>query len=380
MTTDDRLATLEQNTHQIKRDAVRAFSAWLWLNWEPKGYGKSFIQKLKVMFAEALAKTPVCGTSCPVEIFRDPGFQASLNEMHNYDAVKQLLSVLSEMEQDSMELRLSDQVFSFSEINPGLGAFGLAAMNVGGIPHGSRLTSPSAQPTFVTNRGRDSLLAPDVPVDINLVNLPFSAFVGIGQPDPAIVKIIEEAAAYRKQARCTLFRVDWTVGKRLNTPEDGYRKLISRLFVGSTVQSHTVDVELFVPMEGHELFVFAAPKIEGTFGVLGSNIATRLASSYVGANISGDLEPSEIPMIFRKFPRQHAGRIDSDYWNEPSAAIVQTKTGYRRLSVSEVKGLLGINPDFQVTSHEPTAYHLLGESVVVPVAERAIRSVLRALR
>jgi hypothetical protein len=50
------------------------------------------------------------------------------------------------------------------------------------------------------------------------------------------------------------------------------------------------------------------------------------------------------------------------------------------LTVNEVKKLLGIDPEFKVPTHDETSYHLLGDSVVVPVAERAILGVLRALR
>src|SRR5690606_23269343 len=141
---------------------------------------------------------------------------------------KRLLSVLSMMAEDSSELCVQEQVFSFTEINPGLGALGLASMNVGGVPHGAALVSPMAYSAFRTNRGSDSTIEPDVPVDLTLVNLPFSAFVGVGHIDPAISKIISAAAERRHETGCTLFRVDWTIGQRLGLNPSVYSAAISR--------------------------------------------------------------------------------------------------------------------------------------------------------
>lgn len=380
MISDEALITDDHNLEQMRRTAVRSFVTWLRVGMETGAYNKSDMQKLKSVFTDTLEGMIALESPCPVVISRDPQFIELLSADARTDTAKMLVELIGTMERDSLEMRLADQVFSFSEINPGIGAFGLAALNVGGISYGSRAVAPMAQATFKANRGSDSLMDPNTPVDINLVNLPFSAFVGIGQADPAVVRLVEEAAAHRKKTRCTLFRVDWTLGHRLGISEQGYRTLIGRHFPGHSLMSHTVDIEWFVPMEGHEFFVLVGPEFNSHFSVIGTDLVTKLASSFVDRTIPGGLLLSGVPANARKFPRQHAGRIDADYWHEPSAAIVQTKSGYRRLTISEVKALLGINPEFKVPSHEPTAYHLLGESVVVPVAERAIRGVLRALR
>ncbi|WP_315922840.1 DNA cytosine methyltransferase [Mesorhizobium sp. SP-1A] len=365
------------NVEIRRRDVVRSLVTWLCVS----GHPKTSIPKIKSVFSDALNKVDMADDLSPSALIENAELVALINaDTDRVTYAQRLLSVLRMMKEDSLELGVADQVFSFTEINPGLGALGLASMNIGGVPHGSCLVAPMARPTFSENRGSDSLLETDVSVDLTLVNLPFSAFVGIGQVDPAVTKIIEAAAGRRKRTACTLFRIDWTIGQRMGINPDAYCKVIARHFRNHEVQSMVIDVEWFVPMEGHELFIAVAPSFNTVVRPVGTDIVPRLASSFIDRAANNGPVLSYVSEGARKFPRQHAGRIDCDYWHDPSAAVVKTDIGHRMLTVGEVKNLLGIDSDFKVPTHEETTYHLLGESVVVPVAERAIRGVLRALK
>lgn len=360
-----------------RRDLSRSLGTWLSIN----GYPKTSIPKIKSIFSNALnaiGEDKYLNLSSLVE---DQNFLEliSVNADRNSYA-KRLIAVLKNMAEDSLELRLPDQTFSFTEINPGLGAFGLASINVGGVPHGSRLVSPMARPTFRENRGSDSLVETDTFVDLSLVNLPFSVFVGSGGADPALTRIIDAAAKIRHQSTCTIFRIDWTIGQRMGLDPSAYCDLISTYFRNYEVQSMIIDVEWFVPMEGFELFIAVSRTFRSPVRPVSSEIIRKLASSFVERTKISNVSFVEIDHRARLFPRQHASRIDYDYWHDPSSALVKTEGGYRMLTVIEVKNILGIDANFKVPTHDETTYHLLGESVVVPVAERAILGVLRALR
>jgi hypothetical protein len=360
-----------------RRDAGRSLVAWLSIF----NYPKTSIPKLKSLFCNALDNIEFDADPDLSSLFRNQEFMALLHaENDRITYAQRLISVLKDIAEDSLELRLQEQTFSFTEINPGLGAFGLASINIGGVPHGSNLVSPMARPTFRENRGSDSLVETNSFVDLCLVNLPFSVFLNGGKTDPALTRFVDAASNFRNRSKCTIFRVDWTIGQRLGLNPSSYTDLIANYFRDFEVHSMVMDVEWFVPMEGYELFIAVSQSFNSPVRPVVAEIIPKLASSFVEKTKTTETVFVKNSINSRKFPRQHASRIDCDYWHDPSAALVKTDHGHRMLTVNEVKKLLGIDPEFKVPTHDETSYHLLGDSVVVPVAERAILGVLRALR
>lgn len=184
---------------------VHALSHWMIIN----NYSKASVRIIKNIFSKALRSLVAPTDLEPSALLRNISFLSAVKDESDREVYTQrLFNVLLLMGEDSLEMGLENEIFSFTEINPGIGAFGLASINLGGFPHGARLVSSIASPAFRENRGSDSDLEPYLPVHLTLVNLPFSVFVGTGNADPSVVKIVEEAASNRANTKCTIFRVD----------------------------------------------------------------------------------------------------------------------------------------------------------------------------
>jgi hypothetical protein len=87
-------------------------------------------------------------------------------------------------------------------------AFGVAAAACGGSPTGELGTNHLA-----------------------IVDLPFSAFVGTTDDvDPTVMQSIREAGDMLKTATNHLFRIEWSVGNRIASSLNGYRRFLSVTF------------------------------------------------------------------------------------------------------------------------------------------------------
>lgn len=357
-------------------EVANAFASWLLIS----GYSPSTIPARKGAFRAAIQRMGSLPDDLPEGLVGSHEFAAAISTAPDWQRPisANMTSLFKSFANDVAELSMA-RVFSFTEINPGLGAMGLAAKEAGGIPNGSELSTPISQPAYEYNFGRGSLEPATTPVQIVLANLPFSAFLTEGSEDPEVVEIVDATKKHLKTAKAFIFRVDWTVGERLDLSVDGYVRLIAARLKGWDVHTTKLDNYRFTPMEGSELFIVAAKRWLSDFRPVAAG-HQRPQGKAILQSIDSNvfISPDELPRR-NLFPANDAKRIDADYWHDPSAAVVSTKSGDRMLLPVEIASLLGISGTYTLPADAETSYHLLGGSVVVPLAERVIRGVLRSV-
>lgn len=328
----------------------------------------------------------------PLSVAGHPSFPAGLASLPEWRHrhVRMALNAVPRFLADQEEMSRI-HAFTFAEVFPGLGALGLAALRSGGRPAGALGIDPAVRDVRLRFLGRESLLPPDRDLRLSiaggspllfLAQLPFSAFVS-GAPtgdDPSVVAPVKEVAAVAGKAAAVLFRVDWTAGAELGQDLSGYEKLVSAAFPEHEVRSAVVPNSPYVHMDGHEGFIAAAKEWKGAFIPVHVPVASRRAFSSADLSVTFLKVDREKASRAKKFPSSPASRIGPDYANDPSAAVVRVNGGHRKLFPGEIASLLGFPPEVEVPTDPHAAYHFLGESVAVPVAERAVRGLLRAIR
>jgi hypothetical protein len=97
--------------------------------------------------------------------------------------------------------------------------------------------------------------------DLAIVDLPFSAFVGTTDAvDPVVLQALNDASAILKMAKNVLFKVDWSVGNRLASSLNGYRRFLSSKFPKLEFGAAVVENSKLVPgLPGAEAFIVGAP-------------------------------------------------------------------------------------------------------------------------
>lgn len=96
--------------------------------------------------------------------------------------------------------------------------------------------------------------------DLAIINLPFSAFVGTtDEVDPTVVQAIEDSQTILKNAKNVLFRVEWTIGNRLQSSLTSYRKFLANRFPKLEFRSFISESFRFDPLlDGAEAFIAGA--------------------------------------------------------------------------------------------------------------------------
>jgi len=306
------------------------------------------------------------------------GFDAAvgtLPEWQRKDA-RLLPRLLGFLEDDRAALS-AEAAFLFYHVNPGASAFGFGAERAGGQPVGAGLVSAKARKGYVDFHGDNSVDDdPIAPFDLLIADLPYTVFP---ETDPELAHVIKVAAHHARRAKAVLFRVDWSAADRMGFGPAAWEKAVAAALPGWEARSVVLHNQHFVPMEGAELFVAAAKSWEGDFRPVLADIEPIDPSSVLSdaphtgwASVPGGITG-------RRFPKERAGRIDPHYPHAPAAAVVGSGTDARMLFPLEIMALLGIPERYPVPRDRFDAYHLLGESVAVPVAERAVRGLLRAL-
>lgn len=292
--------------------------------------------------------------------------------------IRGLPRLLGMMNDDRKEMA-TNRGFHFYQINPGISGMGFGAERAGGRTVGAELVSPKAKAAYGSFHGSDSIGEPESAPDLVLANIPFSAFASLGNGDPETEEILKAAAKRAKTAQAALFRVEWTTGERMGLDASGHAALVAKHMPGFEVRHLTVSNEHFVPMRGTELFIGASMEWTSEFRIVASDPSRQVAETIVSGSDHTGWAAVDPRIKSTRFPGSPAERIDADYLRDPRAAIVDTDKGPRMLFPLEIMSLLGFPAHFNVPWDTDTSYHLLGESVAVPVAERAVRSLLRAV-
>lgn len=371
--TEGSLAMIDKK--QLK-DLADSFASWMLIS----GYAHSTVQVRKSVFRSAIERMGYVPTDSDDSLGASNDLASAISSgpawqrPHSVSVSDQFIDFMDDLQEMS-----ATRTFSFTEINPGMGALGLAALNAGGVPNGAEYILPLAQPTYVSNFGRGSLEPAIGDVQLVLANLPFSLFVSGSSLDPEIGEILRLAGQYTKSAQSYIFRIDWTIGSRMGLDPASYVEMIKDRMKGWDFHAVLLDNQAFTPMEGKELFVVCAKRWELPFRAVAAGHQIPKGKSLL-SDIEANrfVEPDEISFP-RIFPDKDAMRIDADYWHDPSAAIVKTKSGNRLLVPAEISRILGFPETYALLTDAETAYHLLGSSVVVPLAERVIRGVLRSV-
>lgn len=221
-----------------------------------------------------------------------------------------------------------------------------------------------------------------IPPNLVLADLPFSTFVNAASDvDPAITEVLSKLSHHR-DTPAFLLRMDWTVGDRLRLKAKDYEALVSKALPGHEIRSIVIDSDRCVPMRGKDLFIGAARKWTGEFRAVSLG-RTVEKGTWILEDVAVD-EGYAVPAdaVGRRFLTEGADRIYSDYAADPSAALVPNGQDgkLRRLTPGEIAKLLGFGPAYLLrASDQASAYSLLGRSVALPVAQRALRGLLRAV-
>lgn len=255
------------------------------------------------------------------------------------------------------------KVFSFYEINPGLGIFGYAATLAGGIPYGGELVTDVALDSFRSWYGTDSVNDPYIPPQVVLANLQFSAFIDFEQPDPEVLDVLNALALRSKKSKLAIVRMDWTIGRRLGLSYIGLESLVASKLKGYSIRTFLVQNSDYLRMDGCELFILAAKKME-----------TELIIP------PGEFRSSSNQNVMegiRFFPEDRAERFDASYISQPETYIEEQGT-IRPLTSKEIMEILGIPNEYPVPSNEIGAYQVVCSSVAVPVALNVILMAISA--
>lgn len=352
------------------------FVRWL----QASGFDRPSVKAWRGLLRRLIEVCPEVVFTPVAELPATPEFQGAMRafQKRKRAEISELLVMLGQRDDDCAEMFREREEFSFCEVNPGASALGTAALRVSGRLVGAASVSDRSRPLYERLRGA---LAeePVVSPDVALVNLPFSVFVAHVNGDHGVETVLREAARLAADACALLFRVDWTVGERMGIEPEEYVSAVERHFPRHMVDYFTVANEHFVPMRGTELFIGAAKSWKEPLRFVAWSEPQAPASDFVlseAGHVGFARAPARVNGV--RFPEQIAERIDVDYPLDPRAAIVGKGRSARLLFPLEIAAILGIDPNSMTGTDEETAYHLLGESVAVPVAERAIRSLLRA--
>lgn len=334
---------------------------------------RAAMKALAAVWQEAL-------TTPAAEYVGHPGYLDGLSRIAGWqaDEAKAFPRLLAMMEEDTRLLALN-RPFNFYEVNPGISALGFGAELAGGHSRGATMIHRLAKHLHRDFQGSDAVGEPHGSYSVVLVDLPFSVFATRGGGDPGVNEVLAEAAKRSHRAKAVLFRMDWAAGARMGLDPEAITKLVEARLSGFTAKSTVAANERFVPMKGHELFIAAARHWTADFRMVGDGREIAQASDFVlnhfrpedfavPGNVKGNV-----------FPRFIARRIGSDYRHDPRAAIVKYgKRGQRMLTPLEIMMILGFPENYRGYAGNVELYPLLGECVPVPVAERAVRGLLRA--
>lgn len=334
---------------------------------------RSALRALAAAWPEAL--------SAPAALYLShPGFRNALNGLPGWqaDEAKGLPRLLALMEDDARAMAIH-QEFWFYEVNPGLSALGFGAERIGAWSRGAEMVYGLAKKVHEEFHGSDAVGEPHGPYLMALVDLPFSVFATRGGGDPAINGVLAAAAKRSHRAKALLFRVEWSAGTRMGLDPAAWAALVESHLPGFTARWAVAENERFVPMKGHELFIAASPDWRSDFRIVGDGREIEPAASFLLDILHPESLTVSPTMQGNVFPRFLAKRIGHDYRHDPRAAIVRSRDGGQRmLSPLEIMMILGFPQNFWGQAGEDGLYPFLGDSVAIPVAERAIRGLLRA--
>lgn len=342
------------------------------------GYARKSVSKARAALRALVDAWPAFPSSRFASMASLDGFGAaveSLPEWQRKDA-RLLPRLLGLLEEDRVALSAQSEFF-FYHVNPGASAFGFGTERAGGQPVGAGLVALKAVGPYKQSHGDNSIdNDPDDPYDIVIADLPYSVFP---ETDPELAFVIRTAAHHSRKARGALFRVDWSAAARMGFGQAAWEKAVADALPGWEVRSVALANEHFVPMEGAELFIGAAKSWARDFRPVLADIDPIPAASVLSDAPHTGWAAVPLGITGRRFPKEKAGRIDAHYPHAPQAAVVGSGNDARLLFPLEIMAILGFPDIYQLPQDMSDAYHLLGESVAVPVAERAVRGFLRAL-
>lgn len=270
--------------------------------------------------------------------------------------------------------------FTFAEINPWIGTLSLAALKRGGFTRGGRGTHRESTRLYQQYFGRDPLLN-DVspPPEVILVNLPFSVFTIGDQTDPELQSHLDIIASEYPKTDHILFRVDWSVAERLELPVQSYLGVVKRCLPKSfSLQHSTIRNDLFTSMGGSDLYIAASRSFSADFFPVFAEIdpinPMDCILDFEDVSLLSDAIGEVRCIGDGVFPR-----FEADYYQAPSACLVETQYGFRRLLPPEMGALLGVPISYPFPSDENLACQMVAYSAVAPSADRALLGFLRSI-
>lgn len=353
-----------------------SFGRWM----ATAGYTPKTVADRRAAMGALSRAWPEALSTAPEAFASHPGYKDALAAVAPWQAkeARSIPNLLAMMEDDARAAALAPE-FMFYEVNPGSGAVGYAAAYVGGWSNGAEMADGLAREVQKGHHGSDIVGEPHGAYQVVLATLPFSAFATKGAGDPSVNEVLAVAARRASRARAVLFRIDWSAGHRMKLDHKAWERLVEKALPGFAVQSAVASNENFVPMKGHELFVAAARDFRSDFRLVGTKASPLAAEECIFDNLHPERLAVSLGLKGNVFPRFIAKRIEHDYRRDPRAAIVKTeKGGQRMLSPLEIMRVMGFRDTYHQYGDEEGIYELLGGSAPVPVAESAVRGLLRA--